>query len=438
MNRPIANSTPCDARRSRRASKRAGVTVGILLLGLIFLSGFLALGVNSARLSQARTQLRSACQAAALAGAQELMDEGVLAGNPDQRDDVLMAREAARLYGRINPVDGRPIVLDPNKSNDPRGDVIACTVDPFGPVGQPPLLPALETEPVNTLRVTARLERNSFDRVSLWFGSMAGMPSADVAASAQATLDRRVAGFRPEPGVNVPVVPLVAEYEEWIRQSTAAANPGTNDRYAINYQTGEVVAGSDGIPEIVLRFSPIPAEVETVATENAGEIETAETESSGETEAAETESSQESTTGRVAALSLDDDGSNPWIWSTRTRDGLSRSDLASYGGEMVVRTGVLPMPVYATVPPELPWTLMDIAGANRAWPLGDPAAEGAMPTFDVVGFAAGRIVAVRLNETSSTPTWEVVVQPSTIVSSQAVTLPTMNANPWIGKLELTQ
>ena len=96
------------------------------------------------------------------------------------------------------------------------------------------------------------------------------------------------------------------------------------------------------------------------------------------------------------------------------------------------------MPVFAIVPPELPWTLMEIAGENRAWPLGLPAATGASPTFEVVGFAAGRIVAVRLNDSSSTPTWEVVVQPSTMVSSQAVTLPTMNANPWIGKLELTQ
>jgi hypothetical protein len=417
MYRTTANSTKriaCrDDRRQLggRSNRRAGMTVGILLLGLVFLSGFLALGVNAARLSQAQSQLRSSCQAAALAGAWELMDEGVLVGYPDQRDDVLTAREAARIYGRYNGVDGRPIVLDPNPSNDPRGDVVVCTVDPLGPAGQPPVLPALETEPVNTVRVTARMQRNSFDRVSLWFGKLAGMASADVAAAAQATLDRRVAGFKPEPGVNVPVVPMVADYDDWIRLTSAGE--GVTDQYAINYQTGEVVAGGDGIPEITLEFNPVPSEVEAAATENPAEM----------------------TTGRVAALMLDDDGSNPWIWSTRTRDGLSQSDLAAYGGEMVVRNGVLPMPVFAVVPPELPWTLMEIIGANRAWPLGLPSATG---TQNIVAFAAGRIVAVRLKQSSETPTWEVVVQPSTIVSSQAVTLPTMNANPWIGKLELTQ
>jgi hypothetical protein len=416
MNPQPSNSKPDDARPRTAPRRRAGMTVGILLLGLVFLSGFLALGVNAARLSQVHSQLRSTCQAAALAGAQELMDEGVLVGFPDQRDDVLMAREAARLYGRSNPVDGRPIVLDPNKSNDPGGDMIVCSVDPLGPVGQPPVLPMLETQPVNTLRVNARMGRNSFDRVSLWFGKLAGLSSVDVAASAQATLDRRVAGFRPEPGVTVPVVPMVADYDDWVRLAAVEAVAGTNDQWAINYQTGTVVAGSDGIPEITLQFNPIPAEVEAAATENPGEL----------------------TTGRTAALLLDDDGSNPWIWSTRTRDGLSQSDLASYGGEFVVRNGVLPMPVAPVVPPELPWTLMDIVGANRAWPLGTPAAAGAVPTFEIVGFAAGRIVAVRLNETSSTPTWEVVVQPSTLVSSQAVTLPTFAPNPWIGKLELTQ
>jgi hypothetical protein len=384
----------------------------VLLLGLVFLSGFLALGVNAARLSQTRSQLRATCQAAALAGAQELLDEGVLYGNPDLRDDVLTAREAARVYGRVNPVNGRPIVLDPNKSNDPRGDVVVCTVDPLGPVGRPPALPMTDTESVNTVRVTARLERNSFDRVSIWFGNLAGIGKVDVAASAQASLDRRVAGFRPEPGVNVPVVPAVADYDDWIRLTTAGNGAGSSDQFAVNYQTGEVVAGSDGIPEITLAFSPAPSE------------------------ASLTENPEDPTTGRAAAMMLDDDGSNPWIWSTRTRDGLSRSDLASFGGQIVIHTGGTPMPVFAVVPPELPWTLMDILGANRAWPLGVPA-EGT-PAFDIVGFAAGRIVAVRLNETSSTPTWEVVVQPSTMVSSQAVTLPTMTPNPWIGKLELTQ
>jgi hypothetical protein len=416
MNRIPVNPTTSSARPTRHGRRRAGMTVGILLVGLIFLSGFLVLGVNAARLSQAQTQLRSTCQAAALAAAQELIDEGVLVGYPDQRDDVLSAREAARIYGRFNPVDGRPIVLDPNQSNDPRGDVIACTVDPFGPVDAPPVLPAVDAELVNTIRVTARLGRNSFDTVSLWFGKLAGLPSVDVAATAQATLERRVAGFRPEPGVCVPVVPMIADYDDWFRLAESPAVAGANDRFAINYQTGAVVAGSDGVPELTLEFSAVPAEVEAAATQNPGEL----------------------ANGRLAALMLDDDGSNPWIWSTRTRDGLSQKDLASLGGELVIRPGLQPLPVFTIVPPELPWTLMEIVGANRAWPLGLPAASGASQAYELVGFAAGRIVSVRLNETSSPPTWEVVVQPSTMVSSQAVTLPAMIPNPWIGKLELTQ
>jgi hypothetical protein len=417
MNRPAANPTTCEARRGGRAvRRRAGITVGILLISLVFLSGFLALGVNAARLSQAQTQLRSTCQAAALAGAYELMDEGVLVGLPDQRDDVLSARQAAQIYGRFNPVDGRPIVLDPNTTNDPRGDLIVCTFDPYGPLGQPPVLPAQAAERVNTLLVTARLSRNSFDTVSLWFGKLAGLSSADVAASAQATLDYRVAGFRAEPGIRVPVVPMVADYDDWMRLATSPGVAGANDNYAVNYQTGEVVVGSDGIPEITLEFNPVPSEVEAAGTQNPEAL----------------------ATGRVAAMVLDDDGSNPSIWSTRTRKGLSQADLAALGGQLVVANGRGPIPVYAIVPPELPAALMEIIGLNRAWPLGLPAAAGSGPATSVIGFAAGRIVVVRLNESSSTPTWEVVVQPSTMVSSQAVTHPAMIPNPWIGKLELTQ
>ena len=404
--------------RALAGRRRRGLLAGTLLVVLLFLSGCLALGLNVSRMLNVRAQLRATCQAAALAGAAELLDEGILTGYPDLGDDVLMAREAARLFGRMNPVNGTPVTLDPNKANDPTGDVVACRYDPLGPVNGLRTMPTAAEPMVNSLRVTSRLERNAYDRLTLWFAGLTGLTTVDVGCAAQATLDRRVAGFRPEPGVRVPVVPLAAEYTAWMRLATLRAVPGINDQFAVNYQTGSVVAGPDGVPEIVLACGPIPSEISAAATENPAQL----------------------LTGRCAAMQLSTDGSNPWIWSTRCRDGLGREDLLPWGGELVVRNQVLTVPVFAALPAELPWALIDQIGKNRAWPLGVPyAVSNAAPAYDLVGFAAGRIVAVRrATTTSAEAAWEIVVQPSTLVCSQAVAAATMSPNPWIGKLELTE
>ena len=139
-----------------------------------------------------------------------------LRGQGEQGDDVAAAREAACYFAARHAINGSPIQLDPNPSNDEAGDIVAGWIDPIESVGGPLEFPTAEQPEVNTLRVTARLGRNVADEVTAWFGSLVGMKSFDIGARAQATIDRRVAGFRPAPGVKVPVVPLVADYAAWM------------------------------------------------------------------------------------------------------------------------------------------------------------------------------------------------------------------------------
>ncbi|MGC3969135.1 MAG: Tad domain-containing protein [Pirellulales bacterium] len=257
------NSTPAASRnraarrlsvgdRGTRGDRRRGVATGLLILTLVFLSGFVALGINAARLHCVRAELKAACETAALAGAVELMDDGAFVGNPDTRDDVLMARETARLAGLRNRVDGREFRLDPNHQNAPTGDMVVGTRDPLAPVGTVLGIPADSSNPgdVNTLRITGRVSANIYNRVSLALGGLTGVTSADPAVTVSATVDQRVVGFQPEPGVKVPVMPLVAEYESWIDQSKAPVVAGQNDNYGFNPWTGEVTLGPDGIPEL--------------------------------------------------------------------------------------------------------------------------------------------------------------------------------------------
>src|SRR5262245_29928546 len=129
MNRASADN-------SKRRRDRRGAVVGLLLMALVFLTGFLTLTLNIVRLQNVQSQMQAACRSAALAGAQELLDEGRLSGTPDQVDDTLAAREAARLFASFNTVDGKPIRLDQNLLNKPNGDIVIGWMEPAGPVGQ--------------------------------------------------------------------------------------------------------------------------------------------------------------------------------------------------------------------------------------------------------------------------------------------------------------
>jgi len=445
MNTTIHNPNSA-ARRTRRAVKsRRGFASGLVLMMLVFLAGFVALGLNVSRLSQVQAQLRSVCQASALAGAAELMDEGFCAGPADQRDDIVAAREAARRTAERNFVDGRAVVLNPNFDNAPLGDIVVGSIEPLKAAGQPIALPydVKQAQGLNTVRVTARMKMNTYNKVTLFCGALLGVLSTDAAASAQATLDRRVAGFRPEPGVKVPCVPLAAEYESWMKQALARCRSGINDRYTVNYATGEVTLGPDGIPEITLstaaRNNDAPSE-DTAETENAEAADTA----------AEANSADDSTTDDSASnpppawcrpLALPSDEPKPDLWLSRCRDGLGKHDLAEFGGQLIVMPqGSTPAPVLTSPPQDLIYGLQAIVGTSRAWALAEAGADDV--SCSIVGFAAGRIVAVRKpsdgSQTTQSENWEIIVQPTTLVCSQAVTTADMSPNPWIGKLELTQ
>ncbi len=421
---------------------RRGAVVGLLLMTLVFVSMFLALGVNVIRLRQLQTQLRNVCKASALAGAAELMDEGALYGRPDSRDDQMSARIAACGFGQLNPVDGKRVQLDPNVDNKPTGDIVLGHVDPLGPVGQPIDVATLNsTNGVNTVRITARMSRNVSNRVTLWMGSLVGLTSTDVAVSAQASLDHRVIGFRAEPGVKAPLMPLIAELNAWLEQAEALADAETNDLYTVDPISGAVTAGPDGIPELTfnsgsaLAATAEPALQDTATNDGAAEAKApndANVEDAAKT-GAEDDASQSA--GRFAALQLFNEENLSYIWPVRCREGLSLGDLRDYGGALIAQPGGTPVGVETTLPEEVPYGLMDVVGQVRAWPLGEPDGESA---WKLTGFAAARIVAVRRLDDGSSQDWQIILQPATLASGQAVAGVDGLLNPWVAKLELTQ
>lgn len=393
--------------RNRRTDRR-GLSAGILLVAMTLIVAVVGLAFNVARLSLAERQLRGGCEAAALAGAAELLDEHVLMGTEYPADDALAARYVAQLYAARNGIDQRPVVLDFNPANDPRGDLVVGWVDNPSDL-RSPLRPWTGAGPINCLEVTAPAIRARGTALPLWAGRMLGLAEADVVVRARATLDPRLVGFRPEPHVKVPVLPLVVTAEVWHAQAAASAG-SENDRYTVDPATGRILTGADGVVEVTLFVPQDPMPDDQTAPDV------------------------------MAAAFAPPAGWSLEAFATQLREGLSQADLARLGGELLA-TRDAPLEVPAATVPLDAWTavLPGVAGVNRVWPVGQTASgEATNPgTAQITEFVAGRLVDIRWR-TGDKPGLELIVQPSVLASSSAVVAPGHEPNPWIAKLQLTR
>jgi hypothetical protein len=390
---------------------RRGTVSGIVVVSLPLLVAVLGLALELALVSHVQIQLQGACDAAALAGASELMDIRVL--NPDADHNAGDRSHSARLtalrYMRANGGDAHCVVFDASAGNDPFGDLVAGWIEhPTDP--DSPFVIGQGAEQCNTLQVRAQRTRQRGNPVPLWLGQLVRVAHADVAAVARATVDRRVYGFRPIGSTSVPVIPLTAleadTRDSWSTQAFASSVAGENDRYSVDYRTGEVADGPDGIPEVRLA--------------TAGEAEF-----------------QEGESGNLGGLAFRHASWDLQRIQRQILHGLSADDLSQFGGQLALDAdGTLCVP--GLDDPAARWAeaLASIRGANRIWPLHRATTQQERLCYQLAGFAAGRMVHVEWQDGQLI----VIVQPSVLATRTALvrTLrPGESPNPWIGKLFLT-
>jgi Flp pilus assembly protein TadG len=383
---------------------RRGVVVGMLLVAMLLLVGLMGLAWNVSQLAYARGQLRTACEAAALAGAAELMDEDVLRTAHNQGDDVAAARLKAQQYAATNVSHGRPVVLDLNVDNDPRGDIVIGWVDQPGVPGAN-FQPWQGTGPINTIRVTASRRMATGNPIALWSGRLLGITHGAALSVASATLDNRIYGFRTRGAVCLPLVPLAAECQSWLSQATTPAASGGNDQYSVDYTAESVASGSDGIPEIELRAA-------LSSSSSAGSSQVG---------------------GNFVPLVLEQSGED--ARQRQLRQGLATVDLLSRDGEFSMNElGQLLMPTAPGFDATWVEDLLSIQGVSRVWPLGEPSAGG----YQITGFGAAVVVNAWIDTQTQPPQLVVAVQPALLVTNTALAGPGASFNPWIAKLMLTE
>jgi Flp pilus assembly protein TadG len=228
--------------------RRRGNILVLTAFFMMVMVAFLALGIDIGYLQNVRGELQKSADAAAMAGAWELIDESSLLGSVDMSDDILAARSVVRQYAAHNKVCTTAPSVDPNYSNSDTGDIvigyIADTSDPDAPIE------TSDPEKFNAVQVRVRRSNAENGEVPMFFGRALGLNSLATEAIATAAIHKNMSGFdTPPDGETLNIFPYALDENTWL--NLVNNNIGT-DNYRYDPATGLVSSAGDGIKEVNL------------------------------------------------------------------------------------------------------------------------------------------------------------------------------------------
>ena len=405
-----------------------------LALALIAALAGAALVVDRLHLDSAKSELRIAAEAAALAAARELANDDRLRPDFDPTALQMKARFAAARIAAQNVVAGQPVTL----STDSAGDVRFGRLMNDPATGETIFVEANDHEPTS-VAVAARCTEARQSAVPLPFRTFYAPNDADVVAVAEASLNFQVRGLRTIDRLPIPTLPLAildrpnAKQDSSHKHSTVSLNPSNKsgasnaqpqpsapnwtrdieqrrgaDHFGYDAATGEVTNEADGIPEITLRT------------------------------AARSSNSQ----SNAFVITLTGDLTEEHLRRQITQ-GWSADDLEPLGGELLFDHGPLTLAGLRGVDCNvLAQSLRKVLGQSRVVFLyerveGD--ANSHVATLQVTKMVAGRVMSVReISECEC----EIVLQPAVLATRSAVASPDetetgCEKNKYVANLRLT-
>jgi len=352
------------------------------------LFAFAALSIDVGALYDAKAELQRSADAAALAGAGALINERRLRNNGGMDLEIDFAvRHTAQEYVQRNRVLGQAPTVHLNTSNSIGGDIVLGTLSDLTNYHEP--LSIGNPDEFNSVRVCVRRDPERNGPVGLFFARIMGRYTANVQASATATIEDGVVGYSVGPNTsNAELMPFALHVDVW--NALLEGTSPVGDQYAYDPNTGEVDSGSDTLLEINMYPG---GGIDQLPPGNFGTV--------------------------------DIGGSNNSTADIERQiiDGISAEDLAYHGGELKLGDdGTLILEGDTGLSAGFKDELEAIIGQPRAIPLfSSVSGVGDNAEFVIVGFAGIRIMHVRL--TGAPVHKHVIVQQADVVDGTVITEP---------------
>jgi Flp pilus assembly protein TadG len=233
------------SRSHRPAShlKRRGAVTPLIAFLLVPFAGMVAFALDVAWIVQSRSDLQSAADSAALAGAEQLMSGYVQYSLPIQTAQSTIistsettAKTYAKNFASYNTAGG----VSSLTLND--GDIEFGFTDASNNYTAAPGY----TGYPNTVKVTMRLDSSANGALKLFFAPVLGITSTNVRVTAAATIyTSTVTSLQSSPTVNSPILPMTLDVNAWdTYTSTGKSSDGT------------VHSSANGAPQMEVYPSP--------------------------------------------------------------------------------------------------------------------------------------------------------------------------------------
>jgi hypothetical protein len=369
---------------SQDNNRRRGVSFALVTISLVMLLGMASMTIDVGMMYRARNEAQGSADAAAMAAAWRLMDQNRLKGSSYVTSVTDASRQAAVDYAARNPIINDPPVLDSNSGNASDGDIVVGRLNDPNNAGEP--LGFANAAQYNAVHVFLRRDEVRNGPIDLFFAGIFGRQTTNISASATAAFYDGVIGWRVtnETG-NAGLLPLALKKTAW--DGLLAGTQTIGDGYSYNTSTGAVTLGSDGILELNLYPGA-----------GAGQLPP----------------------GNFGTVDIGSSNNSTADLSRQIRYGVNESDLAFFGGEMVLGAdGTLMLNGDTGLSAAIKDDLTSIIGQPRCIPIfTEVTGPGNNSMFTIVGFVGIRVLDVKL--TGAMGGKKVIIQPAYVVDDTVI------------------
>lgn len=245
---------------------RRGVAAVLFGFMLPVFIGFVSLAVDTSMIAVARSQLSTAADAAALAGAQQLATEKRVRGATTLTTEMTASNNQALAFAQDNTALGVAPVLSTNIDNTSNGQIVVGYINPNNSSSTLNSSSNLSSQ-FNSVQVTLYRDGDHGGPVPTIFGQLMGFHGADLTVQSTATAQPfSVSGFQSNGSSNASLLPIVLDMTTWLNMmpttfafqyngNTLYGNAGptvATDQYTYNTSNNSVTSGPDGIYESLL------------------------------------------------------------------------------------------------------------------------------------------------------------------------------------------